>query len=44
MCDFSVLLTYDQSIGQVWEIITKIKVDQDGNGLKSVQGFAVDVP
>lgn len=44
MCDFSVFLTYDQSIGQGCEIITKIKADQDGNGLKSVQGFTVDVP
>lgn len=42
MCDFSVLLTYDQSIGQGCELVTKIKVDQEGNGLKSVQGFAVD--
>lgn len=44
MCDFSVLLAYGQSIGQRCEIATKIKVDQDGNGHKLFQGFAVDVP
>lgn len=44
MCDFSVLLTYDQSIRRGCELVTKIKVDQEGNGLKSVQGFAVDFP
>lgn len=44
MCDFSVLSTYDQRIGQGCEIVTKIKADQDGNGLKSVQGFAVAIP
>lgn len=44
MCNFSVLLTYGQGIGQGCEIVTKMKVDQDGNGRKLVQGFAVDVP
>lgn len=36
-------LTCDQSIEQGYEILKKIKVDQDGNYLKSVQGFAIDV-
>lgn len=42
VCFFSTL-TCDQSIEQGYEIVKKIKVDQDGNDLKSVQGFAVDV-
>lgn len=44
MCDYSVLLTNDHSNGQGCEIVTKIKVDQGGSGLKSVQGFGIDVP
>lgn len=44
MCmGFLSTLTCDQSIEQGYEILKKIKVDQDGNYLKSVQGFAIDV-
>ena len=42
VCFFSTL-TCDQCIEQGYEIVKNIKVDQDGNDLQSVQGFAIDV-
>lgn len=42
VCFFS-NLTCDQTIEPGYEIVKKIKVDQDGNDLKSVQCFAIDV-
>lgn len=42
VCFFSAL-TCDQTIQQGYEIVKKIKVDGDGNDLKSVQYFAIDV-
>lgn len=42
VCFFSTLHC-NQTIEQGYGVVKKIKVDQDGNDLKSVQGFAIDV-
>jgi len=42
LCFFDTL-TFNQSTKEGYEIVKKIKVDQDGNDLKSIQGFATDV-
>lgn len=40
---FFCTLTCDQTTEQGYEIVKKIKVNQDGNDLKPVEGFAIDV-